>query len=55
VCSKGCWARFRSVARDAPALLVQGRVECADGVVNVVAEQLSPLHTAAHVPSRDFR
>jgi error-prone DNA polymerase len=55
VCSKGCWARFRSGARDAPALLVQGRVECADGVVNVVAEQLSPLHTAAHVPSRDFR
>jgi len=55
VCSKGCWARFRTVARGAPALLVQGRVECVDGVVNVVAEQLSPLRTAAHVPSRDFR
>jgi error-prone DNA polymerase len=55
VCSKGCWARHRVVARDAPALLVRGRVECADGVVNVVAEHLSPLFTPASVPSRDFR
>lgn len=55
VCSKGCWARFRTVARGAPALLVRGRVECVDGVVNVIAEQLSPLLTAASVPSRDFR
>ncbi|MFM1791248.1 MAG: polymerase subunit alpha [Actinomycetota bacterium] len=55
VCSKGCWARHRAVARDATALLVRGRVECADGVVNMVAESLSPLFAPATVPSRDFR
>jgi error-prone DNA polymerase len=55
VCSKGCWARHRTVARDAPALLVRGRVECANGAVTVVAEQLSPLFVAASMPSRDFR
>ena len=55
VCSKGCWARHRAVARDASALLVRGRVECADGVVNVVAESISPLFAPASVPSRDFR
>jgi error-prone DNA polymerase len=55
VCSRGCWARHRAVARDASALLVRGRVECADGVVNLVAESLSALFAPATVPSRDFR
>jgi error-prone DNA polymerase len=55
VCSKGCWVRHRVVARDAPALLVRGRLEYADGVVNIVAESLSPLFVAATAPSRDFR
>lgn len=55
VCSRGCWARHRSIARDAPALLVRGRIEKADGAVNVVAETLSPLWAPATVPSRDFR
>src|SRR6185436_21058601 len=27
VCSRGCWARYRQVARSAPALLVRGRLE----------------------------
>ena len=47
--------QHRAVARDASALLVRGRVECADGVVNVVAESISPLFAPASVPSRDFR
>jgi error-prone DNA polymerase len=55
VCSKGCWMRHRAIARDASALLVRGRLEYADGVVNIVAESLSPLFVAATVPSRDFR
>ena len=55
VCSKGCWMRHRVIARDAPALLVRGRLEYADGVVNIVAESLSPLFVAATAPSRDFR
>jgi error-prone DNA polymerase len=55
VCSKGCWARYRNVARDASALLVRGRVESATGVINIVAEQLLPLFAPATIPSRDFR
>ena len=55
VCSKGCWMRHRVLARDASALLVRGRLEYADGVVNIIAESLSPLFVAATVPSRDFR
>lgn len=55
VISKGCWARHRRVARGAAALLVRGRLERADGVVNVVAEQLTPLALPATVASRDFR
>ncbi len=59
ICSKGCWVHHRHVARGAPALLVRGRVESSEGVVNVVAERLLPLEVAddgaAVLPSRDFR
>jgi error-prone DNA polymerase len=55
VCSKGCWSRYRRVARDAPALLIRGRLERSEGVINVVADRLDPLPVAAHVESRDFR
>jgi error-prone DNA polymerase len=56
VVSKGCWARFRRVAREAPAMTVRGRLERAEGVVNLVAEHLSPLAlpgSTFHL-SRDF-
>jgi error-prone DNA polymerase len=58
ICSKGCWLHHRAVARDATALMVRGRVESSQGVVNVVAERLAPLDVAngmAVLPSRDFR
>jgi error-prone DNA polymerase len=55
ICSKGVWARHRRVARAAAALLVHGRLEKADGVVNVVAERLEPLELAMTTRSRDFR
>jgi error-prone DNA polymerase len=55
VVSRGCWARFRKVAREAPALLVRGRLERSEGVVNVVADHLAPLPMPANVTSRDFR
>ena len=55
VCSKGCWARYRRVARGAAALLVRGRLEKVEGVVNVVAECIEPLPVAGDVRSRDFR
>ena len=55
VCSKGCWARYRRVARGAPALLVRGRLEKAEGVINVVAERIELLPIDATTASRDFR
>jgi error-prone DNA polymerase len=55
VCSRGCWARYRRVARGAPALLIRGRLEKAEGVVNVVAEHIELLTVAGDVRSRDFR
>ena len=54
VCSKGCWVRHRRVARS-PALLIKGRVEKNEGVVNVIAERMEPMPVAASAPSRDFR
>jgi error-prone DNA polymerase len=55
VCSTGCWARYRRVARSAPALLIRGRLEKVEGVINVVAERLDPLPVGAPTKSRDFR
>jgi error-prone DNA polymerase len=53
--SKGCWARYRRVAREAAAVLVRGRLERSEGVVNVVAERLEPMPIGASPKSRDFR
>ncbi|MCU1455530.1 MAG: polymerase alpha subunit, partial [Acidimicrobiales bacterium] len=47
VCSKGCWIRHRRVARTSPALLVRGRLEKVEGVINVVAERFSLLPLSA--------
>jgi error-prone DNA polymerase len=55
VVSKGCWARFRRAARSAPALLVRGRVERQEAVINVVAERIDPLPMRSPIRSRDFR
>jgi error-prone DNA polymerase len=55
VVSKGCWQRYKSAARGAPALLVRGRIEKEEGVINVVADKLEPLPVGAELRSRDFR
>jgi error-prone DNA polymerase len=55
VVSKGCWTHHRRVARTAPALLVRGRLERAEGVTNVIADRLDPLPLGATTRSRDFR
>ena len=55
VCSKGCWSRYRRVARSAAAMLIRGRLERAEGVINVVAEKLEPLPIHERIASRDFR
>lgn len=55
VCSPGLWKRYRRVARGAPALLVRGRLERVEGVINVVADRLEVLPVVGTHRSRDFR
>jgi error-prone DNA polymerase len=60
ICSKGCWSRYRRVARSAPALLIRGRLEASEGVINIIADKLEALAVAAGpvapgIASRDFR
>jgi error-prone DNA polymerase len=55
VCSPGLWQRFRRVAQTSPALLIRGRIERYDGVVNLNAEHLAPLRMPVRTSSRDFR
>jgi error-prone DNA polymerase len=43
VVSVGCWKRFRAVARGASSLLVRGRLQRAEGVINIVADHIAPL------------
>ncbi|HLK44421.1 MAG TPA: OB-fold nucleic acid binding domain-containing protein, partial [Acidimicrobiales bacterium] len=54
--SKGAWARWRHVAGSAPALVVRGRLERAQGTVGVTAEHVTVLDLGAPAAaSRDFR
>jgi error-prone DNA polymerase len=56
VFSTGAWARWRSVARFSPALIVAGRLERAQGVTNVVVERVEALDLGAPtISSRDLR
>jgi error-prone DNA polymerase len=55
ICSREVWARHRRVARSAGALVVRGRLERYDGVVNVVADRIEPLALSGRTTSRDFR
>jgi error-prone DNA polymerase len=55
LCSRGCWVRHAEVLRRASALLVRGRVQYADGVVNVIGEQFTELRVPIRIAARDFR
>ncbi|WP_227998632.1 error-prone DNA polymerase [Nocardia australiensis] len=55
VCSVGLWTRYRRLAQSAPALLIRGRVQNAEGAVSVVAEHLQRLDLRITAKSRDFR
>ncbi|NLU81813.1 error-prone DNA polymerase [Rhodococcus sp. HNM0569] len=55
VCSTGLWARYRTLANSAPALLVRGRVQNAEGAVTVVADRLQRMDLRMRSSSRDFR
>ncbi|WP_067818782.1 error-prone DNA polymerase [Nocardia inohanensis] len=55
VCSVGLWARYRRLAQSAPALLVRGRVQNAEGAVTIVADHLQRMDLRIEGRSRDFR
>ena len=55
ICSREVWARHRRVARSSPAMVIHGRLERYDGVVNIVADRLEHLDLLARSVSRDFR
>lgn len=55
ICSPGFWIRYRSVVRSCPALVLRGRLQVAEGVVNVLAEHAAPLDVRVTSASRDFR
>ena len=54
--SVGAWARWRHVAGSAPALVIRGRLERAQGALAVNAEHVEALELGAPAAaSRDFR
>ena len=54
-CSPGLWQRYRKVARTSAALIVRGRLEKHEGVINLTADRLDPLTAPVSPASRDFR
>ncbi|GAB3129160.1 error-prone DNA polymerase [Tsukamurella serpentis] len=55
VCSQGLWARYRRLAQSAPALLVRGRLQNAEGAVTVVADGLQRMDLSVPSRSRDWQ
>jgi error-prone DNA polymerase len=54
-CSPGLWQKYRRVARTSAALIVRGRLENAEGVLNLVADRLEKVTPPVSPASRDFR
>jgi error-prone DNA polymerase len=54
-CSPGLWQRYRRVARTSAALIVRGRLEKSEGVLNLVADRLEAVTPPVTPASRDFR
>lgn len=55
ICSKGVWARYRRVFREAPGLIVRGILERSpEGVCNVLADRAEALPVTVQHTSRDF-
>jgi error-prone DNA polymerase len=56
ICPAGAWKRYRRVARSSPAVIIDGRLERVETVINVVAERIRPLPlSSTALRSRDFR
>ncbi len=55
ICSRGVWRRYRRVARTARAMIITGKLERIEGVINLVAFKLEILELNLATASRDFR
>jgi len=55
VASRGLFSRSRRIIQGNAALIVRGRLEKADGVINLVAEKVMPLRLSVRSSSRDWR
>ncbi len=56
ICPLPIWQRYGAVARSAPALLIHGKLERAEGAINVLAYRIEALELAmGTLRSRDFR
>lgn len=55
VCPPATWQRCRKSALHAAALVVHGKVERVEGVVNLMALHIDRLPVATSTRSRDFR
>jgi error-prone DNA polymerase len=55
VFSKGAWARWQTVARSTPALLIRGTIQRGQGTIALTAEYVEPLALGSTAPSRDWR
>jgi len=53
--SKGAWARWRSVAKSSPALVIRGSLQRGQGTMALSAEFVEALKLGATAPSRDWR
>lgn len=55
ICSPGFWVRYRTIVGSCPALLIRGRLQIAERVINVLAEHAAALDMQVRSPSRNFR
>jgi error-prone DNA polymerase len=55
ICSVGLWRRYRRTAVSAKAMLLTGRLERVEGVINLIADRIETLDLNLATTSRDFR
>ncbi len=55
ICSPGFWTRCRTIARTAQGVVLRGRLEKADGTLNLHADGIQALAVPGAGRSRDFR
>jgi error-prone DNA polymerase len=55
ICPRKSWERQRRIALDSSALLIDGRLERAEGAINLLVQRLRPLRVSGSIRSRDFR